>query len=177
MRYTSSPLAPARVRSSICGFFTAPRLPISPSPTSFFCPAAPSRRPSFSPAVPPALGDPRQNPRTHSARSLSSIRVDRCHPWLTYRPRIPVARYATPGARPPRAPAASTRYDLQKPQTSCINLLRSNKYRPVTKDPNPKLRKPEPVTLQPFSVVAPLARAASRSRSDPDFSRPDPLPL
>ncbi len=67
-------------------------------------------------------------------------------------------------------------YDLQKPQISCINLLRSNNYRPITEHPNPKLRIPESVTLQRFSVVAPPAKAASRSRNDPDFSRPDPRP-
>ena len=47
---------------------------------------------------------------------------------------------------------------------------------PVSKVPDPKLRKPKSKTHQPFSVVAPLARPASRSRNAPDFSRPDPPP-
>jgi hypothetical protein len=53
--------------------------------------------------------------------------------------------FATRRAQNP--PAARTealyQYDLQKPQTSCINLLRSNNYRPVTEHPNPKLRNPK----------------------------------
>jgi hypothetical protein len=52
----------------------------------------------------------------------------------------------------PRTPRAARtealyQYDLQKPQTSCINLLRFDKYRPVTVHPNPKLGNPKPDTL------------------------------
>ena len=122
--------------------------------------------------------------------------------WLPSLSRVSVSNgsirnepYAhNPRSRPPRRPQLRThnaqprtpnaartgplyQYDLQKPQTSCINLLRSNNHRPITEHPNPKLGKPKPVTLLPFSVFTPLARPASRCRNAPDFSRPDPPPL
>ena len=121
-----------------------------------------------------------QFPPLGFVRSFSGLFVALLHPVLPSPTSFfrPASRRQNSQPRTPRAARTEAlyQYDLQKPQTSCINLLRSNRYRHVTKVPNPKLRKPESKTLQPFSVVAPLPRPASRSRNDPDSPRPDPPP-
>jgi hypothetical protein len=134
-------------------------------------PQSPTLRPAD---LAPDLGSnphvARRHPRTHSApRSLSCISVDRCHAWSALR------RHTLRPAPAWRALRPSTKYDLQKPRTSCINFLGFIECCP----PAAEIQNPARVLRPPSSRSRPRATRqcprAPRSPPRPDSPPPDPI--